>query len=213
LPSWSSPGRRVCLSVVMFVSAAGVCVRAATTAQLYQVVQAQSRAIIEVGKAGALSFVAGHAHEVEAPVRGTLSVDPAFPEGAAVSIEIRAADLRVTGKGDPPKDVPKVQEKMTSPAVLDVERRPTITFRSTRIAVRERRGTAVDLLVTGDLTLLGATKPLTVPVHAEFTTNTVTARGTMSIKQSDYGITPISVGGVVAVKDELTIHFAIVAGS
>jgi len=212
LSSWSRPSRRVCLSVVTIVFAAGVFARGAATVPLYEVVQTQSRAVIEVGKAGALSVVAGHTHEVEAPIGGTLSFDPAFPEGAAVAIEIRAADLRVTGKGEPPEDVPKVQEKMVSRAVLDVERHPTITFRSTRIAVRERRETAVDLSVTGDLTLLGETNPLTVPVHAEFTTNTIAARGTMSVKQSDYGITPVSVGGLVAVKDELTIRFAIVAG-
>ena len=36
----------------------------------------------------------------------------------------------------------------------------------------------------------------------------------MSIKQRDYGITPISIaGGTVKVKDELAIEFEIVPGS
>lgn len=139
-------------------------------------------------------------------------VDPAYPEGAAVAIEIRTADLRVSGEGELPEDVPKVQQTMASAEVLDAARYATITFQSTAIAVQERRGPALALAVTGDLTLHGETKPLTVRVRVEVTTNQVAARGTLSVKQSDYGITPVSVGGVVSVKDALTIHFTIVAG-
>jgi hypothetical protein len=39
----------------------------------------------------------------------------------------------------------------------------------------------------------------------------LTADGTFSIKQSDYGITPISVAGAVAVKDVLAISFTVLA--
>jgi len=39
----------------------------------------------------------------------------------------------------------------------------------------------------------------------------LTATGKFAIKQTDFGIKPISVGGVVKVKDELTITFTISA--
>ena len=39
----------------------------------------------------------------------------------------------------------------------------------------------------------------------------LTATGKFVIKQTDFGITPISVGGVVKVKNELNITFTIVA--
>jgi hypothetical protein len=39
----------------------------------------------------------------------------------------------------------------------------------------------------------------------------LTATGRFAIRQTDFGIKPISVGGVVKVKDELTIIFTIVA--
>jgi len=38
----------------------------------------------------------------------------------------------------------------------------------------------------------------------------VTGTGRFSLKQSDYGITPVSVAGVVSVKDALDITFTVV---
>ena len=46
-------------------------------------------------------------------------------------------------------------------------------------------------------------------VDAPGTGDTLTATGRFSIKQTDFGITPISIGGVVKVKDELNITFTI----
>ncbi|MGH9373143.1 MAG: YceI family protein [Vicinamibacterales bacterium] len=213
-PVWLVLGRSrhsLHLAVITIALAAGAIGRGAPVASVYEVVPEESRAIINVGKAGALSFIAGHTHEVEAPIRGTLAVDPAHPEAGTVALEIEAADLRVTGEGEPPEDVPEVQKKMVSAAVLDVARYPTITFRSKTMAAGSQRGAAIDLSVTGELTLHGETKPITVPVRAELTTNRIAAHGTFSVEQTDYGITPVSVGGVVSVRDVLAIRFTIVA--
>ncbi len=199
-------------AIITTVLAASALARGGPAVQVYTVVPEQSRAIIKVGKAGALSFVAGHTHEIEGPIRGTLTVDGAHPEAGVVAIDIDATQLRVTGRGEPAEDVPTVQDKMVSASVLDVARYPTITFKSTTVAVRSLRGTAMDLSITGDLTLHGTTKSITVPVHAELTSNRVAAQGTFSVKQSDYGITPVSVAGVVSVRDALDIRFSIVAG-
>jgi polyisoprenoid-binding protein YceI len=57
------------------------------------------------------------------------------------------------------------------------------------------------------------TRPVTVPVHLELAGGTMTATGRFSIKQTTYGMTPITVGGVVAVKDTLDIRFSITAQS
>lgn len=173
---------------------------------------ARSRVVVEVGKAGALSFVAGHSHRIEAPISGTLSVDRDRPERSAASFEIRASDLTVMDDGEPPQDVPKVQETMASERVLDVNRYPSVAFRSRGIDVRQRHGDEVDLTVTGELTLHGTTRSVAVPVRAAFEPDAVSARGTFSVKQSDYGMKPVTVaGGMVSVKDEVKIHFTIVA--
>jgi len=171
----------------------------------------RSRAMIAVGKAGAFSFAAGHTHEVEAPsIAGTVGVNAAEPERSTVHLRIDARKLRVTGKGEPPDDVPKVQEKMLSDEVLDVGNYPTITFDSTHIVVKRRTGASLDLNVEGNLTLHGVTHALAAPVTVTIGP-TLTANGRFAVKQTDYGMKPVSVGGVVAVKDALEISFTIVA--
>jgi polyisoprenoid-binding protein YceI len=171
----------------------------------------RSRAMIAVGKAGAFSFAAGHTHEVEAPaIAGTVGVSVEEPERSTVRLEIDATKLRVTGKGEPPDDVPKVQEKMLGGEVLDVRRYPTITFDSTHVVVKRRNGASLDLNVEGNLTLHGVTHALVAPVTATVGP-TLTANGRFAAKQTDYGMKPVSVGGVVAVKDAVEISFTIVA--
>jgi polyisoprenoid-binding protein YceI len=184
-----------------------------TAARTFEIASDRSRLLIEIGKAGALSFVAGHAHRVEGPIAGTFSVDLASLEDGAVAIEIRTADLQVSAEGEAPEDVPQIQQTMASGAVLDVERYPAITFRSTRLTVDRRHGgSTVALTIVGDLTLHGRTNPVAVPVTAEVSEHEVTARGTLVVKQSDYGIDRVRVaGGLVSVKDELEVSFTIVA--
>ena len=199
--------------MLLFALAGSAVAHGKAAGPAYEVDPTTSRAVIKVGKAGARSFVAGHAHEVQAPLGGRLTVDPAQLEGSTLELEIQAAALRVTGEGEPAGDVPKVQQTMVGAKVLDVARYPTITFRSTALAVRERRGAVVDMFVTGELTLHGVTRSLSVPVQAELTVNRIAAHGTFSVKQSDYGIQPVSVAGVVSVRDALEIHFTIAAAN
>jgi polyisoprenoid-binding protein YceI len=185
---------------------------AASASRVADLDPTRSRALVEVGKAGALSFAAGHSHRIEAPIQGTLAVDPEHPEQAVARFEIRASDLTVMKDGEPPQDVPKVQETMAGERVLDVARYPTVSFQSRAIDVRHRRGGVLELTITGDLTLHGTTRSVSVPVLAEIAPDTITARGSFSVKQTDYGMTPVKVaGGMVAVKDEMKIRFTVVA--
>src|SRR5437879_4997758 len=142
----------------------GVTASGLSVATTYRVVPDKSLLRIEVGKGGAFGFVAGHTHEVAGRIQGRIAADTRDLSAAEIQLTIRAADLRVSGKGEPPDDVPKVQERMAGPDVLDVARFPEITFRSTSVAGGERRD-AADLRVTGELTLHGRTKPITAPVR------------------------------------------------
>ncbi len=184
----------------------------AALADSYRVDSAKSHVTIIVGKAGALSFAAGHTHEVVGPIgAGTLDINTEDPSRSHVRILIRTADLKVSGKGEPPDDVPQVQQTMDGEKVLDVARYPEIVFDSTSIAVKERRADALDLVVTGRMTIRDVTREVSTPIHAQLTADGVTATGRFSIKQTDYGITPISIGGVVKVKDALAIDFTLEA--
>ena len=118
--------RSIGIAIGIGLACVGI-VRGALATSVYAVVPEQSLVNVTVGKAGPLSFVAGHTHEVVAPIRGTLTVDPAHPEAGVIAIEIDASELIVTGKDEPRDDVAKVQESMAGPRVLDVARHSTMS--------------------------------------------------------------------------------------
>jgi polyisoprenoid-binding protein YceI len=181
-------------------------------ADAYVVDPAASEVLVQVGKAGLFKF-AGHTHEVAAPVaEGRIEADAADLSRSSVTLSFQAAALRVTGKGDPPEDVPKVQEAMLGPKVLDAARFPQIAFVSRKVSGKAVGATAYDLQVEGDLTLHGVTRPLTLPVRIEKAGDgALTATAKATLKQTDHGIKPVSVAGVVNVRNELDLAIRIVA--
>jgi polyisoprenoid-binding protein YceI len=178
--------------------------------RVYRLDPAQSRLTVEVGKAGVFGF-AGHEHQVVAGVfRGTATFDPERLGQSSVDLTFEAGALRVTGKGEPPGDVPQVQATMVSPTCLDVGRFPAIRFVSRSVAAAGAAGpNGGDLALRGELTLHGVTRPLTLRVHLDVAGPALEATGATTLKQTDFGITPISKAGVVKVKDELTLSWRI----
>jgi polyisoprenoid-binding protein YceI len=200
---------RLIVSLLLLPLIGGVPSRAAGP-RTFTIEPEQSRALIDVGKSGAFSF-AGHTHEVEAPVAsGLVHLDTDDPSHNSVRLEFNAAAMRVTGKGESADDVPKVTQTMLSEMVLDVRRYPAITFESASVTAKGSAA-ALDLSITGRLTIRGRTQAVTAPVAVKLVGDRLTATGKFVVKQTDYGITPISVGGVVKVKNELNITFTIVA--
>jgi polyisoprenoid-binding protein YceI len=172
-----------------------------------------SRATIHVGKAGVFSFIAGHTHEVVAPIEnGAIELDPDAPTRSHVRLVIASNSLTVSAGHEPKGDAPKVQQAMAGEKVLDVAHHPQITYESTGVQIRNSRGSALELLIAGQLTVRDTSRPISVPVHVETSDRGLTARGHFAVKQSDFGIDPISVGGIVAVKDTLEVEFSIFAG-
>jgi polyisoprenoid-binding protein YceI len=189
---------------------AGSLTLAAAGPRTFTVDTGRSKALIDVGKSGTFSF-AGHTHEVEAPLTsGVVHFDPDTVSKSDLRLEFNAAAMKVTGKGDPPADVPKVTEAMLGQQVLDVKTYPSITFESTAVSGRGS-ASALDLQITGNLTIRGTTKPARSATSVKIEGDTLTATGRFAIKQTDFDIKPISAGGMVKVKDELAINFTIVA--
>jgi polyisoprenoid-binding protein YceI len=155
----------------------------------------RSALTIRVFKTGFFSGFA-HDHEISAPITGgTFSVNPPSAE-----LSIDARRLQVQDKDVSASDRDKIQQKMLGPEVLDTEQFKEISFRSTRVeSARE------DVWqVTGNLTLHGQTHPVTFKVQKAVGRYL----GSVTIKQSDFGIAPISIaGGSVKVKDEVRIEF------
>src|SRR5437879_1528450 len=79
------------------------------------------------------------------------------------------------------------------------------------VTTKRRDGTMLDVVVAGRLTIRDTTQPVTAPVRVELRGRELTANGRFAIKQTAFGIKPISIGGVVAVKDALDIAFSITA--
>jgi polyisoprenoid-binding protein YceI len=102
--------------------------------------------------------IAFHArHAMVAKVRGrfadftgSFTLDGANPSASTAALTIMAASIDTK---NPDRD-----GHLTSPEFLDVEQFPTITFTST--SVSQKSDSAFD--ITGDLTIHGVTKPVTI---------------------------------------------------
>lgn len=184
---------------------------AAAGGRTYTVDAGGSAVTIHVGKAGLFKF-AGHEHEVMASAfEGEIHADPGDLARSSVTLVFETAALKVSERGEPPRDVPKVQETMAGPKVLDVVRFPKVTFESRSVSGRKVSEAVHEVRVAGDLTLHGVTRSLTVPLRVEVSGDTLVATGQVAIRHTDFGLEPISVGGLVKVKNELGIEFRILA--
>lgn len=168
-------------------------------AETHQIDTTQSKLTVYVYKSGLFSGFADD-HVIDAPIAsGTLS--DAAP--LSVAIEVRAVELKVRDPNLAASKRDEVQMRMVGPQVLDTEKFQSITFESTTV---EPNG-ADRWNVAGRLTIHGQARTVSFPV----TRAGGHYRGTVTLKQRDYGIIPISIaGGTVKVKDELKIEFDIV---
>jgi polyisoprenoid-binding protein YceI len=177
----------------------------------YAIDGAASRVTIEVGRAGLFKF-AGHEHTVTAEgLSGEVVVDTTAVERSSVRVVFAATTVKVTASEGPAEDIPKIQATMSGPKVLDVERFPEIAFSSTAVGGRRRNGETWDVTVAGELDLHGVRRPITLALRVTLGAEALVAEGSLRLRQHDYGIEPVSVGGVVKVKDELVVTLKIVA--
>jgi len=191
------PGCRVLNTKALAVLAAAVLSAASADAQQRTIDPGKSVMTVHVYKAGILSAF-GHDHEIAAPIAAG-TADLAAPR---VALSIRASALRVNDADASDKDRAEIQKTMLGPDVLDVERFPEISFKSTAV---EAAGAGA-WKITGDLILRGQTRPVTLEVRD---TNGHYV-GTARFKQTGFGIKPVRVaGGAVRVKDEVQVKFDI----
>ena len=157
----------------------------------------RSTITIRVGKSGLLS-AAGHEHWVNAPIAS------GFIRESEPHVEFTVNTRAMTVKPDPKVDA-KTQEQVQQDMqemTLDSGKYARITFESRKV---ERSGDGWK--VEGTLTLHGVSKNVNLSVTKDG--GAYVSRFTL--KQTDYGIKPVSVGGgMVKVKDQVEIEFRIV---
>jgi polyisoprenoid-binding protein YceI len=137
---------------------------------------------------------------------GTARVDAENPAASTVSIDIRPASI-ATGSAD--RD-----GHLVSADFFDVENHPAITFVSTHV---ERDG--AEWTITGDLTIKGVTRPVTIPFEETgtavdpFGNTRVGFEGATTINRKDWDLSwnaALETGGVL-VSEKIKLEFDVSA--
>jgi hypothetical protein len=180
---------------------------AASTAEVYAVDPRASLLTVTVRRAGLMARL-GHDHVVAsrtlaghvAPGAGSADLSFALDEMTVDEPQL----LRDAGIDKQPsaQAVEGTRTNMLGP-VLEAQRYPLVTLHAQRQADGQLRVA---------VTLHGATRWLALPATIRVDAAEVTASGTARLKQTDFGITPFSVGGgLLSVQDELEVRYHIVA--
>jgi polyisoprenoid-binding protein YceI len=189
------------LSAAVKFSLSMICAALALMAQERPIDTGRSTITIHVGKSGLFS-AAAHDHTIDAPIAaGTME------ESGAPHIEFTVETAKMTVRPDPKVDAKTqatIQTDMEN-MVLEPKKFPEVAFRSSRVD----KIADGQWKVEGDLTLHGVKKAVSLMVRRtgeSYSTHTV-------IKQTDFGIKPISIGGgMIKVKNEVEIDFQIFPG-
>lgn len=176
--------------------------------ETYAVDPAASHLRIHLGRAGLVKFL-GHEHEIEAPVaEGRVELVDGDPARSRVVLRFEAARLKLVPGSESAGDVPRVEQRMRGPEVLDATGHPEITFASTSVRLLAADGPA-RIVVAGTLQLRGRSLPVELPLEVVREARQIVARGGVSLNLRDLGIEPPSVAGVVNVANRFRIEFEI----
>jgi polyisoprenoid-binding protein YceI len=139
-------------------------------------------------------------------VQGTVVYDPENPGASSVDVTIDATTVNTQ---EPDRD-----KHLKSADFLDVEKYPTITFKSKSVT-KEGDG---ELLVKGDLTIHGVTKGVALKVDGPtaegkdpWGNTRIGASATTKIKRGEFGLTynaALETGGIL-VGDEVKIELEV----
>lgn len=130
-------------------------------------------------------------------VQGTLVYDPADPAKSSVQVTMPVAGLDT--------HVPALDEHLKADDFLDAAKYPDVTFKSIKV---EAAGEG-KLKVTGDLTIHGVTRPVTLDVTVNkvgtqpmWKAAAVGFDATATLKRSDFGVSKY----VPMVSDDIHVH-------
>lgn len=174
---------------------------ATTTARTYKIDKSHSEAIFQVRHL--VTKVRGRFSDFE----GTIQLDEANPEASSVEFTIQATSIDTN---EPDRD-----KHLRSEDFFAVEQFKTITFKSKRI----RKTGAETFEVTGDLTIRGVTKEITLPVthlgkaKDPWGNDKVGFETEITVNRKDFGLkwnAPLETGGFL-VGDDVKVSLSIQA--
>jgi len=176
---------------------------------VYRVAPAESLIVIEVRRGGSLARL-GHDHVIAShEVTGYVAPDEGRADlyVALARLVVDEPDLRQEAGFDTQpteSDIEGTRSNMLN-HVLEAERFPFALIAVSGADAKEKKAT---LAVA--ITLHGHGRTFQVPAEIEADGKSVGVSGKLAFNQSDFGITPYSLlGGAIAVKDGLALHFRI----
>jgi len=171
-----------------------------------------------VYRAGALAAF-GHNHVVQAKdLRGDIYLAKDFQaSGFSLSLPVSGFvvdDAKARSEEGPDfakqpsaAAIDGTRKNMLSESLLDAAHFPEVGIRSVKLLGSE---TGPDATVR--IELRGVARDMSVPIHVEYSDDTLSVNGAFDLKQSDFGITPFSaLGGGLQVADTLQVRFHLVA--
>lgn len=175
---------------------------------LLHIDSSQSLIAVTVRRGGVLARL-GHDHVVAShaisgtvsPARNTADFTFRLDE-----MKVDEADLRqIAGLAKQPSaDAIEGTRYNMLNKVLDASRFPLVRVHAERIA----NGQPLQVAIT----LHGVTRTLAIPVTLHEEQGAINVKGTVMLKQTDFGLTPFSVmGGAMAVQDEMELRFDLTA--
>jgi polyisoprenoid-binding protein YceI len=141
---------------------------------------------------------------------GQVQFVPETYEGALLRLTLRTNAMEVL---DEMKiDDRKKMEQLMNESVLDVEHFPTVEYKSKAITVEKQANDLLRANAAGELSFHGVMQPLSLDARIMNLGPILRISGQFSLRQSDYGIKPVSfAGGTLRLKDELMFNFDLVA--
>ena len=205
-----APGlARALAGLLLLTAPAARAARASAEPVSYVVDPATSHVRLNLGRSGLMKFL-GHEHHIEAPVaEGRVLVVEGDPARSSVQLRFESARLALVPGSEPAADIPKVEERMRGPEVLEVTRYPAIEFASTSVRGERTGSSGFRLVVVGTLTLRGRSFPVEVPLEVARSADGIEARGTIALRLRDLGVEPPSIAGVVKVANDFSLEFEI----
>ncbi len=162
--------------------------------------------------AGGLLWFKGHDHFIAVrDFDGEVRLTPQAISPASLEMTIRSNSLEET------RDVFTEQQKQIinrelREIVLETEKYPTITFKSTNVTGKLLRDGSFDAKIEGDLTMHGVTRRIRIPTRVSLIGSDLRAQGEFTVDRSDFNVTATSAfHGTVRVRNKLKFTFDIMA--
>jgi polyisoprenoid-binding protein YceI len=176
----------------------------------YQLDASASKFMAHASRSGLLWFK-GHGHHIAVrEITGDAVLDPGSLANSSLTIVAKSASMEETS------DVfTAAQKQIINKELRDIvllpDQYPEITFRSIKVAGTQTGAGQYDLKISGNLTLLGVTRPVTIPTKVSVSGNQMRAQGEFSISRDDFKVKATSAfHGMVRVADKIHFEFDIV---